>query len=430
MKAKKFKIPANMKKMIYFSYAWPRNNYSAACERSIKFYELFLKNNYFCEFITPSNKRKHISENLNHLFSRTLTIDNNNKNEMEIFLNKKKNLEFSVFDTFLAEEFYSFYIHENFPECLKILDTQDLHSIRKIREKKYFDFLENKDIEDIKISEILKIDKIDEKESLFSRELSSIFRSDLVFLTSDFEYRFLTQNYNLKNLYLSRFIYDPDDFNNNELNLDQRNFEKRKNFVWIGNFQHKPNFEAVKLLKEKIWPLIRKKLPKAELHIYGANFPKDFEDIEKIPGIKKKNLMPNLKRLQKYKALLAPIFFGGGIKGKITDSWFNSLPVVTTLAGSEGLYYESYENDYSLNKNKMEKKDERFFKPDSEIGKSKNNKIDFLYNYEFENKNFVNENKNLDKENKNLDNENFNKEHFDLKFGGSFFNDGFLIRYF
>lgn len=38
---------------------------------------------------------------------------------------------------------------------------------------------------------------------------------------------------------------------------------------------------------------------------------------------------------------MAPLRFGGGIKGKITDSWSNYLPVITTPIGSEGMYYES-----------------------------------------------------------------------------------------
>ena len=429
MKQKNFKMPKTMKTMLYFSQNFPRDNFSAAHERTKSLLVLFLKNNYLCEFITPSKKTRNLSESLNHIFCRNWTLDNNNKNEMEIFLKKKKNLEFCFFDTFISEEFYSFYLHENFPNCLKILDTQDLHFLRKMRERKYFDFLKNRDLENVKISEILRMDEIDEKKDiLFSRELSSIFRSDLVFLTSDFEFRFLTKNYNLKNLFLSRFYYNPEEFEQNEEILNKITFEKRKNFVWIGNFQHKPNFESVKILK-KIWPQIKKKLPNAELHIYGSNFPKEFENLEKTEGIKKKNFMPNLKTLKKYKALLAPIFFGAGIKRKITDSWFFSLPVVTTLAGAEGLFYESYENDYSIRKFQEEKRDQRFFKPDREVGKSVNAEIDFLYGYDFENSDFNSkENSELkfDKKSK----KKISEEDLNLKFGGSYFNDSFLIRYF
>ena len=39
--------------------------------------------------------------------------------------------------------------------------------------------------------------------------------------------------------------------------------------------------------------------------------------------------------------MLAPIRFGAGIKGKILDSWYNYLPIVTTPIASEGMYQES-----------------------------------------------------------------------------------------
>src|SRR5690606_39940854 len=47
-------------------------------------------------------------------------------------------------------------------------------------------------------------------------------------------------------------------------------FRQRKDFVFIGNFLHEPNWHTVQVLKKQIWPKIRKLLPEAELHIYGA----------------------------------------------------------------------------------------------------------------------------------------------------------------
>lgn len=64
-----------------------------------------------------------------------------------------------------------------------------------------------------------------------------------------------------------------------------------------------------------------------------------------IEGVRPLGLLKDLDRLQNYKAMLAPIRFGGGIKGKITDSWYNYLPVVTTPIGGEAMFYQScYEN--------------------------------------------------------------------------------------
>jgi O-antigen biosynthesis protein len=48
-----------------------------------------------------------------------------------------------------------------------------------------------------------------------------------------------------------------------------------------------------------------------------------------------------LSKLNRFKAMLAPILFGAGIKGKITESWFYGVPVITTPFGAEGLFLES-----------------------------------------------------------------------------------------
>lgn len=51
--------------------------------------------------------------------------------------------------------------------------------------------------------------------------------------------------------------------------------------------------------------------------------------------------MKELIQLGKYRVMLAPLRFGAGVKGKITDAWFECLPVVTTPIGAEGLFLES-----------------------------------------------------------------------------------------
>ena len=49
-----------------------------------------------------------------------------------------------------------------------------------------------------------------------------------------------------------------------------KSFEERKHFTMLGNFMHAPNVDAVLQLKNALWKNIRKQLPTAELHIYGA----------------------------------------------------------------------------------------------------------------------------------------------------------------
>jgi len=108
----------------------------------------------------------------------------------------------------------------------------------------------------------------------------------------------------------------------------------------IGNFRHAPNWDAVLWLKQSIWPLIRKQLPNAELHIYGAyappkatalHAPKDGFYIE---GRAEDALVVT----QQARLCLAPLRFGAGIKTKLADAMQVGTPSITTSVGAEGMH--------------------------------------------------------------------------------------------
>ena len=45
--------------------------------------------------------------------------------------------------------------------------------------------------------------------------------------------------------------------------------------------------------------------------------------------------------------MLSLISYGAGIKGKITDSWYNSTPCISTYFGCEGLFLNELQNENS-----------------------------------------------------------------------------------
>lgn len=49
--------------------------------------------------------------------------------------NNKKSPELVIFDSFIAEEYFSHYMYKYFPGAVRVLDTQDLHFLRKLRER-------------------------------------------------------------------------------------------------------------------------------------------------------------------------------------------------------------------------------------------------------------------------------------------------------
>lgn len=66
--------------------------------------------------------------------------------------------------------------------------------------------MKNLKIEDWDLKKILPI-SINPLDENYSREMSSIFRSDLIILSSDFEYKLLKEKFGLNNLLNVSFYY-------------------------------------------------------------------------------------------------------------------------------------------------------------------------------------------------------------------------------
>ena len=117
-----------------------------------------------------------------------------------------------------------------------------------------------------------------------------------------------------------------------------KSYSERQDFISIGNFRHAPNWDAV-LQLQKIWPLIRKKLPEAELHIYGAYPPPKATALNnsKTGFLIKGWAKDALAVMEQSRICLAPLRFGAGIKGKLLEAIIMQTPSVTTSVGSEGM---------------------------------------------------------------------------------------------
>src|SRR5206468_7754880 len=50
-------------------------------------------------------------------------------------------------------------------------------------------------------------------------------------------------------------------------------FSLRRDFLFIGSFQHPPNIDAVLFFVERIHPLVRERLPDAKFYIIGDKAP-------------------------------------------------------------------------------------------------------------------------------------------------------------
>jgi glycosyltransferase involved in cell wall biosynthesis len=114
-------------------------------------------------------------------------------------------------------------------------------------------------------------------------------------------------------------------------------FAARRDLVFIGGFRHLPNGDAVRYFVEEVFPLVRRAIPEARFQVVGTDIPPDVEalaseSVAVVGYVKELDALLDRCRLS-----VAPLRYGAGLKGKITQSLASGLPVVTTTVGAEGL---------------------------------------------------------------------------------------------
>lgn len=325
-----------MKQLLVIGYVWPEPNSSAAGTRMMQLLHFFLNRRYEITFATGAS-RTPFAEDLEKLGIKTEKIQVNDAAFNELL--KRLQPQIVLFDRFMMEEQFGWRVSEICPHSLKILDTEDLHFLRKAREMSFKKGLSAGDL--LFSSEAAK------------REVASIYRCDLSLIISSAEMDLLIEEFKINEDLLMYLPFLLDKVSEEETTKLPK-FRERNHFISIGNFYHEPNWNAVLTLKEKIWPLIRKKMPEAEIHIYGA-YPskKVFNLHHPATGFLVKGRADNAQKvMQSARVCLAPIRFGAGLKGKFLQAMQCGTPSVTTGVGAEGIAGELAWNGFIENEPK------------------------------------------------------------------------------
>ncbi|RAJ16933.1 glycosyltransferase [Olleya aquimaris] len=310
------------KNLLIIGFVWPEPKSSAAGCRMMQLIEVFQAGNYNITFASACAKTDNAFD-LSTIGVKTEPIVLNDSS-FDTFITKL-NPNIVLFDRFMVEEQFGWRVAEHCPDALRLLDTEDLHSLRKgrqqaLKDQAFFDknYLQN---------------------DIAKREIASILRCDLTFMISQVEIEILVNQFKVDEhlLYYLPFLLDPI---SPEAQRNSPKFKDRNHFITIGNFMHEPNFDAVLFLKEQIWPLIKKELPKAEMHIYGSYVS---EKAKQLHSDKDSFLIKGFAEdvnqvMKEAKVCLAPLRFGAGLKGKLIDAMINGTPCITTTIGAEGMY--------------------------------------------------------------------------------------------
>ena len=192
----------------------------------------------------------------------------------------------------------------------------DLHYIREQR-----DFEQTGDMQTLARSNMYK-----------KLENDIISKTDVFLTLSDYEKDIVSQTHPHKqSIVLPIYIWDSFP----EIKYEA---EKRDGIMFVGS-SHSPNIDAINWFLSDAFPEFIKHNPEARFYIVGGDIPENI----------KRNALPNViftgfvddekmnKLMLKVRLNVVPLRFGAGVKGKIIESVYQKLPVLTTPVGAEGI---------------------------------------------------------------------------------------------
>ncbi len=306
-------------RVLFISAYWPESNATAAGIRLQQLIDLFKEDScevHYSSTADPEHDTRELLEQ-SGVKTHSVLINDDSFNHFIADLNPT----YVVFDRYVIEEQFGWRVTETCPKALRILDTEDLHSLRVSRQ------LAQKENQ-------LWTESYWKEQEICKREIASIYRCDLSIVISKVEWNYLK---NLFHIPESLFVFLP--FLHKANNQPLPSYEKRSDFVFIGNGMHAPNRDAVVFLKESIWPLIKKTIPKAKLHVYGAYIPQQIVDFHnpKEGFLVHGHAKSSFEVISQARVNLAPLRYGAGIKGKVVEGILYNTPTVVTDIAAEGI---------------------------------------------------------------------------------------------
>jgi len=131
---------------------------------------------------------------------------------------------------------------------------------------------------------------------------------------------------------------------NHGINLDEfslPNIEPDPNtLVFVGNFRHYPNVDAMLFFFNTIWDGIQKEIPDVRIYLVGANPPEELTLLADGQQIIVTGSVPDVRLyIQKASICIAPLITGAGLRGKVVEyAGLRRTFVATSIATTDLVY--------------------------------------------------------------------------------------------
>lgn len=118
-----------------------------------------------------------------------------------------------------------------------------------------------------------------------------------------------------------------------------KDFATREDIMYVGGFGHPPNIDAVLWFGKEVFPMILQKYPTMKWYVVGSKVTPEIQAMASdniiimgfVPDDKLEELYRNCRMA------IVPLRVGAGVKGKVVESAYFQIPLITTTIGAEGL---------------------------------------------------------------------------------------------
>jgi glycosyltransferase involved in cell wall biosynthesis len=108
--------------------------------------------------------------------------------------------------------------------------------------------------------------------------------------------------------------------------------------LFLGNFRHLPNTEALSWFANRVLPLVLERRPEARLVVVGSDPPPRHFFSRDNHAIEMRGFVPDTREpLSRYAIFVCPILGGSGMRVKLLEAFAAGIPCVSTRLGAEGL---------------------------------------------------------------------------------------------
>lgn len=244
-----------------------------------------------------------------------------------------------LFDGLLEEEQFGAAVEQHWPKTLRILCSDGLQSLAAARahllQRRLVTGLDSNDFRALFATPGPELYRMMANTALAQREIAAMLRCDLNLLASDAEINLLINGFGVPEHILH---WSP--LTLAAATAVPRPFAQRSGFVSLGDLNQPAHWDTLMWSRRSLWPMIRRRLPEAQLHIYSHALPEKahalHDPAEGFHVLAQRE--DALHLLGNARVCLAPLRMGCGIKRGLLQAMQAGTPSVTTPIGSEAMH--------------------------------------------------------------------------------------------